>query len=65
MMQEINKIGLITGASSGIGYALAKALAKENFKLVITARRSEKLKELEDKKMITAHGKTIVVFGTR
>ena len=40
------KVAIITGASSGIGRASAKALASENAFLVITARREERLKEL-------------------
>ena len=43
------KVVLITGASSGIGEACALALAKEGVKLVLLARRAERLKELADK----------------
>ena len=38
---------LITGASAGIGWASALALAGEGANLVITARRQERLAELE------------------
>jgi short-subunit dehydrogenase len=38
---------LITGASSGIGYELAKVLAKNGHDLVLVARRLEKLNELK------------------
>ncbi|MGE5353098.1 MAG: SDR family NAD(P)-dependent oxidoreductase [Acidobacteriota bacterium] len=38
---------LITGASEGIGYELAKVMARNNFNLVITARREERLRELK------------------
>ncbi len=48
-MKNTNKTGLITGASSGIGYALAKALREEDFHLILTARREEKLNELKNK----------------
>lgn len=39
---------LVTGASSGIGEALARKFAKQGFDLVITARREDKLTELAD-----------------
>jgi hypothetical protein len=39
---------LITGASSGIGEALARELAKRDFDLVITARRRDNLEALAD-----------------
>ncbi|MGB5988784.1 MAG: SDR family oxidoreductase [Marinifilaceae bacterium] len=42
----MKKIAFITGASSGIGRATAKELAKENFDLIITGRRKERLDEL-------------------
>jgi len=37
---------LVTGASSGIGYELARVFAEHGFDLVVTARREERLKEL-------------------
>ena len=39
---------LITGASSGIGAALAKQFAQHDYDLVITARREKNLQELKD-----------------
>lgn len=41
------KVVVITGASSGIGKALAKEYASKGSKLILAARRLEKLKELE------------------
>lgn len=42
-----NKVVIVTGASSGIGYAIALKLAKLEATLVIAARRADKLDELE------------------
>ena len=41
-----NKTAFITGASSGIGYVMALAMAKAGAKIVATARRVEKLEQL-------------------
>ncbi len=43
------KVVVITGASSGIGKALAEKYATEGFNLVLAARRIERLRELQQK----------------
>lgn len=47
MVQETGKYTVITGASSGIGYEAAKAFAKREKNLVITARRENNLEMLK------------------
>lgn len=42
----MNKIALVTGASSGIGEACAHVFAREGFRLILTGRQSEKLEKL-------------------
>ena len=44
----MNKIIMITGATSGFGKAIAKRFAKNEYSLIITGRRKELLDELEN-----------------
>jgi 3-hydroxy acid dehydrogenase / malonic semialdehyde reductase len=43
----MNKTVFITGATSGIGKACAERFAKENYNLIITGRRKERLESLQ------------------
>lgn len=58
----LNRTILITGASAGIGRASALALADEGANLVLTARRLERLHELE-LEIIQRGGKAVSVEG--
>ncbi|BAZ28652.1 short-chain dehydrogenase/reductase SDR [Cylindrospermum sp. NIES-4074] len=48
MISLNNQIVLITGASSGIGAACARIFAREGAKLILAARRLERLQQLAD-----------------
>jgi NADP-dependent 3-hydroxy acid dehydrogenase YdfG len=42
-----NKVAIVTGASSGIGYATSLALSKAGIRVAVGARRMDRLQELE------------------
>jgi 3-oxoacyl-[acyl-carrier protein] reductase len=62
-LQIKGRTALVTGASSGIGYGIALALAAEGVRLAVTARRVDKLEQLASE--ITAAGGTapVVIEG--
>ena len=47
-LQLKDKTALVTGASVGIGRAIAQSLAAEGVRLAVSARRVDKLAELAD-----------------
>jgi NADP-dependent 3-hydroxy acid dehydrogenase YdfG len=56
------KVAVITGASAGIGQACARALGAEGARLVLTARRKERLDQLK-KEAEAAGTKAVIVTG--
>lgn len=61
-MEMKNKVVIITGASSGIGEATALKLSKNGAKVVLTARREDKLNSLRDR-IVARGGDALVVTG--
>jgi 3-oxoacyl-[acyl-carrier protein] reductase len=60
-LQLQDKTALVTGASVGIGRAIAVALAAEGVRLAITARRVDKLREVADE-IVAAGGHAPVLI---
>lgn len=57
-----NKVAIVTGASSGIGYATSKLFAREGAKVVVAARRHEKLDALVSE-IIASGGDAVACAG--
>ena len=56
-----NKVVVITGASSGIGAATAKKIAADGARLVLIARREERLQELAQELMDTYKTESMII----
>lgn len=59
----VGKTAVITGASAGIGWASALALAAEGADLVVTGRRAERLEELKKLALAAGAGSVETVPG--
>lgn len=57
-----NKVAIITGASSGIGYAAAKLFAREGAKVVVAARSQAELDALVEE-ITQAGGQAVALVG--
>ena len=60
MKRYIGKVALITGASRGIGRAVAEAFAEEGSWVAISARSSDALKEMA-KELSRGHGRAVAL----
>jgi len=62
----MKKIALVTGATSGIGYATATILAGNDFNVIITGRREERLHELKGKLLEQTNAEVLpLIFDVR
>lgn len=57
-----NKVALVTGASKGIGEAIARAFATHGAKVVINSRKQEDLDKVAEK-IKSAHGECLAIAG--
>lgn len=62
MTALLNKVAIVTGASSGIGYATAKLFAREGAKVVVGARRRPELNALVET-ITQAGGEAVALAG--
>jgi len=57
----MKKTALITGATAGIGEATARLLAKNNFNLIVTGRRKDRLEDLRNSILKDSDAKVVAM----
>jgi short-subunit dehydrogenase len=62
-MSQLKPVTVITGASSGIGAALARAFARNGHALALVARREDRLRALADEIAATGSAKPLVIVA--
>lgn len=62
ILQDLHeRVALVTGASSGIGQAVARALVQRGVHVALAARRVERLRTLADELASDGHGEALVL----
>ena len=62
-MSKLRPVTVITGASAGIGVALARVFARHGHELALVARREDRLRQLADEIAATGAVKPIVIVA--
>lgn len=62
MDKNTGKVVIVTGASSGIGWAVARRAARKGYRVVLNARREERLRDLAHR-IEVGGGQALVVVG--
>ena len=61
----MNRIAMVTGATSGIGRATALRLAESGFRMIITARRADELAAVAEEIRAIGGDVHTIVFDVR